>query len=61
MPAPSPPSAGGAKSAYVVYVLGVREYDQPEALFASVDFGHTFVQLSVRSKIHALSRTPTTV
>jgi hypothetical protein len=34
------------KAGYVVYVLGVREYSHPEALFASVDFGHSWIQLS---------------
>eukprot|EP00040_Diaphanoeca_grandis_P027314 m.155105 g.155105 ORF g.155105 m.155105 type:complete len:827 (+) comp30924_c0_seq6:1734-4214(+) len=41
-----PPTRSGAPASYVVYALGERNYGQPSALFASIDFGHSFFQLS---------------
>jgi hypothetical protein len=35
-----------ATAGYAVYVFGIQAYDQPTALYASIDFGHTWIQLS---------------
>jgi len=41
-----PPLPAPAGAAYAVYVIGERNYNEPSALYASVDFGHSWVPLS---------------
>ena len=41
-----PRTSTGALPSYVVYAIGIRNYDEPTALFASVDFGHSWIPLS---------------
>jgi hypothetical protein len=41
-----PPLPALAGAAYAVYVIGARDYDEPSALFASVDLGHSWQPLS---------------
>jgi len=42
-PLPGAPAAGAG---YVVYALGLRDYATPAALYASVDYGHSWRALS---------------
>ena len=39
-PRPTPPTG------YVVYAVGILTYGSPAALFASIDMGHSWLQLS---------------
>jgi hypothetical protein len=43
---PQPLTSNGAPAGYVVYAIGIRNYDEPTALFASIDFGHSWIPLS---------------
>ena len=46
-PLPKQPlTSSGSLPAYVVYAVGIRNYNEPTALFASVDFGHSWIPLS---------------
>lgn len=49
LPIPSPSPIGGAASAaaaYVVYMIGIKDYGLDEGLWASVDFGNHWVPLA---------------
>ena len=57
-----PPLPAPAGAAYAVYVIGERDYNEPSALFASVDLGHSWVPLSGASSptpTQGLGDTPT--
>lgn len=45
LPAPRAPADGGA-AGYAVYAIGTHNYAEPTALYASIDAGHSWLQLS---------------
>ena len=45
LPPPRAPTDGGA-AGYVVYAIGTHNYAEPTALYASIDAGHSWLQLS---------------